>query len=69
MLEGLYLQRREASQAVQRLAAPPEGECAEECLSEQEVPHLADMSKDLLKLAERPEFKVRRDRTNIESSA
>lgn len=59
VLESLYLQRREASKAMQRLAAAaPEGECAEECQAPEEASHLSDMSHDLLKLANRPEFKV-----------
>lgn len=60
MLEGIYLQRREATLAMQRLAAapPPEGGCAEECQTDLNAEYLADMSQDLLKLAHRPTFEV-----------
>ena len=40
------------------VAGAPEGECAEECRTAEESPHLSDMSQDLLKLANRPTFKV-----------
>lgn len=59
MLESLYMKRRETKLAMQKLVAgAPEGECAEECRTAEESPHLSDMSQDLLKLANRPTFKV-----------
>ena len=59
MLENLYMNRREAKLAMQKLVqAAPEGECAEECRTAEEMTHLSDMSQDLLKLANKPTFKV-----------
>ncbi len=66
VLEGLYMKRREARLAVQKLvAAAPEGDCAEECRTAEELPHLSDMSQDLLKLANRPTFKVGSFKENL----
>ena len=60
VLENLYMKRREAKLAMQKLVqAAPAGECAEECRTSEEMTHLSDMSQDLLKLANKPTFKVR----------
>ena len=60
VLENIYLNRREVTLAMQRIAAAPTpGEdCAEECRASLDSAYLADMSQDLLKLANRPTFEV-----------
>jgi len=63
VLEHIYVKRREAEVAQQRMmvAGPPEGGCAEELAAasrQREMDHLAEISKDLANLAKRPNFEV-----------